>query len=359
MKIVHIIYDSIGNPWLGGGGATRTHEIYKRLAKNHEVVVLSGNHVNALNCLDNITYKHIGLKKSYFLSRWSFIAAVWMMLPFMKADIFVEDIGAPGPLLVTSLKNKSVGSVQFLPTKAYVEKRNLLGRITYRGYSFGLRFYKNIITVSSYAASYLKDFAPNSNLIIIPNGVDIKKPQMKKSGDYIAFLGRIDIKQKGLDTLLLSLKGIAPEKIKIKIAGTGEESQVKKLKEMIKSSGFDKQIEYIGEVKGSAKERFIAESKCIVLPSRNETFGMSLIEAFVYSKPVIASNVGGMTELINESKAGIVFEDGDANKLAAAIQIITNSEELAAKLGQAGYDFAKNYTWDKIAKDYEKRLFSL
>jgi hypothetical protein len=156
MKIVHIVYDSIGNPWVGGGGATRTHEIYKRLTNNHEITVLCGNYPGARKSINNITYKHVGLKKSYFSSRWSFIIAVWIMLAFVKADIFIEDIGAPGPLLITTLKKNVVGSVQFLPTKAYRSKRRLLGYLINLNYKIWIRFYANIVTVSEESSTKFK-----------------------------------------------------------------------------------------------------------------------------------------------------------------------------------------------------------
>ena len=42
MKICHLIYDDVGNPWLGGGGALRAREIYRRLAERHEITLITG-----------------------------------------------------------------------------------------------------------------------------------------------------------------------------------------------------------------------------------------------------------------------------------------------------------------------------
>jgi glycosyltransferase involved in cell wall biosynthesis len=361
MKIIHIIYDSIGNPWLGGGGATRTQEIYNRLSKDHKITIVCGNYPDAPKYIDGVIYKHIGLKKNYLISRWSFIAAACLYLPFAHGDVFIEDIGAPGPLLITSFKKKFAASVQFIPAKAYISKRGILGRITYGAYSVGLRLYKNIITVSDYAALHLKDFAPNSNYIIIPNGVEFKNLQTRKSFGYFAYLGRVDVEQKGLDILLNATNKVIAKNpaIRIKIAGGGEPSEIKKLNRLIKNLDLNEHVKYVGEVNNSTKERFLAECKCLISPSRNETFGITLIEAFSHAKPAIASNVGGMMELINNSKAGILFDDGSIEELAKAMLKINDSDKLAAKLGKAGYDFAKHYNWDNIAKDYEKILLCL
>jgi phosphatidylinositol alpha-mannosyltransferase len=359
MKIIHIIYDSIGNPWLGGGGATRTHEIYKRLTNKHNVIVLCGNYPNAPEIIDGITYKHLGFGRSYSISRWSFIIFIWMRLPFMRADVFVEDIGAPSPLLITTLKKKSMASVQFLPTKAYIAKRKLIGRFTYKAYSFGLRFYPNIITVSAYAAKQLKFFAPKSNYAVIPNGVETFKFSTDND-NYFAYLGRIDITQKGIDVLLYAVKMISQKdpNIKIKIAGTGEKRELAILNKMIRELGISKQVQYVGEIKNKTKEKFLARCQCLILPSLNETFGISILEAFAFGKPVIASNVGGITELVKSSKAGLLIKVGDVQELALAIEKIYCNKKIAEKYGKAGYDFTKGYRWEKIAENYEMQMIN-
>src|SRR5437868_5654598 len=76
MRILHIIYDDTRNPWLGGGGATRTFEIYRRIAeRGHKVLIVCGNYPGAPSRENRrgVFYRHVGLTQSYVLSRLSFV----------------------------------------------------------------------------------------------------------------------------------------------------------------------------------------------------------------------------------------------------------------------------------------------
>src|SRR4051812_43171588 len=72
MRILHIIYDDISNPWLGGGGATRTLEIYSRIAaEGHKVLVVCGKYPGSPNKENRrgVSYRRVGLSQSYISSR--------------------------------------------------------------------------------------------------------------------------------------------------------------------------------------------------------------------------------------------------------------------------------------------------
>src|SRR4051812_12266683 len=115
MKIIHIIYDSIGNPWLGGGGAERTHEMYKRISRNNKVIILTGNYPKAEKVIDGVEYKRVGFGSNYILSRISYLLFMPFYLLNSQGDIFVEDLGFPFPLVYTNMKKHVLASVQFIP----------------------------------------------------------------------------------------------------------------------------------------------------------------------------------------------------------------------------------------------------
>jgi glycosyltransferase involved in cell wall biosynthesis len=87
-----------------------------------------------------------------------------------------------------------------------------------------------------------------------------------------------------------------------------------------------------------------------VFPSIYEPFGIVLLEAMACGKPVVASNVGGIPFVVEEGKTGLLFESGNVEDLADKIMTILENEELGEKMGEAGRERAKEFTWDKIAE---------
>ena len=74
MKICHLIYDDVRNPWLGGGGAVRAREIYRRLAERHEITLISGSYPGSApdEVIDGIRHLRVGAAHSYASSRLSY-----------------------------------------------------------------------------------------------------------------------------------------------------------------------------------------------------------------------------------------------------------------------------------------------
>ena len=74
MRITHLIYDDLGNPWLGGGGAVRAREIYRRLAPRHQITLICGAYPGAPSeeRVDGIRILRVGSQRSYALSRLTY-----------------------------------------------------------------------------------------------------------------------------------------------------------------------------------------------------------------------------------------------------------------------------------------------
>src|SRR6476660_9447004 len=95
MRILHVIYDDISNPWLGGGGATRTLEIYSRVVEQgHRVLVVCGKYPGAFSRekRQGVEYRRVGLGQSYVLSRLGFMAGAARLIKRGGYDIVIEDV---------------------------------------------------------------------------------------------------------------------------------------------------------------------------------------------------------------------------------------------------------------------------
>ena len=71
MRICHLIYDDVDNPWLGGGGAYRARQIYRRLAGRHEITLVTGTFPGAepVQEVDGLRLLRVGSPRSYAISR--------------------------------------------------------------------------------------------------------------------------------------------------------------------------------------------------------------------------------------------------------------------------------------------------
>lgn len=88
----------------------------------------------------------------------------------------------------------------------------------------------------------------------------------------------------------------------------------------------------------------------MVLPSLKEAFGLVILEAMQAGLPVIASQVGGIPEIINSAEAGILIEAANKNTLVKALQKLLSKPDLAYKLGQNGLKHWKNFSASQMAE---------
>ena len=83
--------------------------------------------------------------------------------------------------------------------------------------------------------------------------------------------------------------------------------------------------------------RALDSARVLVLPSAAEGLGRVILEAFLRARPVVASRVGGIRDLVEHGVNGLLVEPGDAEALAAALECVLRDRELASRLGQAAH----------------------
>jgi len=99
----------------------------------------------------------------------------------------------------------------------------------------------------------------------------------------------------------------------------------------------------------------LKSSNVLVLPSRIESVPNVIKEAFYLKIPVVASNVGGIPEIVTHEKTGLLVPPNEPQSLADAINRLLENKEFARNLADAGYEFLiKNLTWDVLLPKYIK-----
>ena len=196
---------------------------------------------------------------------------------------------------------------------------------------------------------------PKDSIRCLPNGVDIKlfHPLGKKEDNLVLFVGRI-CPQKGLYTLLKSITYLEKPIHLVIIGPKGWDlkyfENILKLIEKENKKGKHK-ITYAGSVKKEELIKWYRKASIFVCPSLFEPFGIVNLEALSCETPVIASNVGGIPDVVHKGMNGILIPPNDAVKLAEAIQYLLDNEDIRKKLGKEGRIWIeKNFSNEVIIK---------
>ena len=194
---------------------------------------------------------------------------------------------------------------------------------------------------------------PESKIFLLPNGVDPEKFKPNKASkidNMLLQVGRVT-RGKGLNVLLKALKYI-DEPVNLKIAGPKNDNQY--INELMGSN--DKMnlgihtVELLGAVNEGLVELY-RQASMLVTPSLNEDFPLVNLEALSCETPVVASDVGGIGDVIKNGVNGFLVPPNDPEKLADAIRKLLKDKDLREKYGANGRQLIKeHYSWDNITK---------
>jgi glycosyltransferase involved in cell wall biosynthesis len=174
----------------------------------------------------------------------------------------------------------------------------------------------------------------------------------RMSDGYALFAGRIS-KEKGVGTLIEAAARL--RSIRFVVAGEGP--PLEDFRAHAASRGITN-IEFVGYVKGEALETLIARAGCIVVPSISyENLPLSILEAFARGKPVVASDCGGIPELVMDGVTGYLFDPHDPGSLAAALEKTLTDEQARLKMGRQAReltegDYSPGYHFDRLMNIY-------
>jgi glycosyltransferase involved in cell wall biosynthesis len=117
-------------------------------------------------------------------------------------------------------------------------------------------------------------------------------------------------------------------------------------------------FKWLGSLQYPDKVReYLSEIDVYLLLSGIDMSPLTLLEAQLMEKPVIATNVGGIPELMTENKTGFLINRGDHSALIDKISIFLSDENKCKSIGKTGRDFVKdNFSWEKVAKDFVTTL---
>jgi glycosyltransferase involved in cell wall biosynthesis len=151
--------------------------------------------------------------------------------------------------------------------------------------------------------------------------------------DLVLFVGQL-VRGKGVDLLL---RAIARTRTRARLIIAGQGNQEDELKELSSSLDLGARVEFAGDVGKERLAHLRSRARCLAMPSRApETFGLAGLEALSSGLPVIASDVGGLREWLEDGGNGIAVPSGDVDALARAIDRLSADDALARAMGERG-----------------------
>jgi glycosyltransferase involved in cell wall biosynthesis len=203
--------------------------------------------------------------------------------------------------------------------------------------------YQKIVCVSEATQKDLLSWLPSLKLktTIIYNGVPISQQPEKDVNYDIVLIGSLRSKVKGVDLLLKAVSTMRFEINQVAIAGTGR--YMLELIRLRNELGLEKKVQFLGNQDDI--NYLLARSKVLAMPSRWEGLPIVLLEAMAAGKPIIASKVGGIPEVIIDGYNGILIPPDDVKALSDAIQKLLMDNQYASKIGRQAYqDVALKYS---------------
>jgi len=351
LRVLHCIYDDPANPWVGGGGSRRAFDLYRHLRDDVDATILTGNYPGASSePVDGIQVIRAGAAQPYAWSRVTYAAAASRMLRSLDYDVAVVDHSAYTPIVIP--RDRAVGTIVHHLTGPVARERwgaasgAALGWMERR-----LVARSRVFSATSAASkSALEQFIEEDATIMrVSSGVSDHLFDLRRHDDgFVLYIGRLDVKQKGIDVLLDAFAIVARRApaATLRIAGRGPDDAW--LRARVESLGIGSAVRFLGGVSDAVRDDLLAGAAFQVVPSRFEGFGIAAAEALAAGVPLIVSDDPALVEIVQD--CGRVVARDDARALAEAMLALLGDDEGRRRLSVAGRASAERFRWNAVAR---------
>jgi glycosyltransferase involved in cell wall biosynthesis len=201
--------------------------------------------------------------------------------------------------------------------------------------------------------------------VVTYNGLDSDEfsslPDRSSDTPTVLFVGGLE-PRKGLEYLVLAMARVRerhPSAKLVAVAKTGFRGvdDPAWFRTLAERAGIEDGFRIEESVTQDELVQLYADCDVLVLPSRNEGWGLSLMEAMACGRPVVASRVGGIPELVRDGIEGLLVEPGDVAGMSEAVLRLLGDDEMRARMGLAGQERVGSFSWgetaDKVVREYE------
>lgn len=369
MKILIIVNEF--PPEIIAGTALSTFYLSKHLARiGHDVhvaVTVRGKHRPRVEQIGNVTVYRlnpINLKGTKSLQR--------LMRLYQLASSIAPDI-IQGQALSCGVMAVLIGGILKKPSITYIQGFDLYGASPVQKcieLGTALKYSNCILAVTDHLKAKAAVMSGRQDIIVMPhgleleNGIDIEIDHLgREAADLLQhrlllYVGQLH-ERKGLPELLDAMKKIHAEKPDVVLAIIGQGHLEKSLREHVRRENLDGVVHFLGARSHRAVMAFMRLSDVFVLPSREEPFGIVLIEAMSQGLPIVATAVQNIPCLVREGLNGFLVAPRNAGELAEKITRMIENKDTAAAIGRQNRDDALRFDWNLLVARYDRIYASL
>lgn len=213
---------------------------------------------------------------------------------------------------------------------------------------------KKILIENGITSEKIKIITPGVNTKEISDPIKFKKQNLiDQATKLILFVG-LKSKEKGLFTLIEAMKKVwrIEPNTKLILIGPSTPEFINYFSNL--NHNFKKKIIDLGIVDETTKNTAMSICDIFTIPSKSESFGMVILEAWYYKKPVISTNISPINEIITNKKNGILVNYNNVDELFESIVLLIKNDKLKVDLGKKGFSELKKYDWNKSNIEFEE-----
>jgi teichuronic acid biosynthesis glycosyltransferase TuaC len=234
--------------------------------------------------------------------------------------------------------------------------RSRRGRVSRSVSLWVLRRAEFITTVSEELRNWLlSEGFPEDRVAFVRNGVELKEVRPERSSSLVRFLfvGSF-VPGKGVRFLIDAFTLVARKSGEVRLVLVGEGEEREMLWERARLQGVGDLVDFIGAESPDRVPLRMSEADCLVLPSLSEGSSNVVLEAMASSLPVVASDIPGMREIVQDGHTGLLAKPQDAVDLAEKLLNIVRDRELRRRMGAKAREsvLSMGLGWDAVAKRY-------
>lgn len=258
---------------------------------------------------------------------------------------------------------KTIVTIQGGDLGDYPEIYGPFGSLAARIIGRSLAQYDKIHAVSTNLANQIKNLS-TKEAHVIPNGVNIANvPSLQRSEftsiqtQYLAVSPSRLTDKNNLFATIDAIKLLRDQNINIGLVIVGSGHLESQLKQYIKNTPLYRYIGVLGSVDHQRMLQIIKSSDIVVRPSKQEGFGIALLEGMGLEVPVVATTNGGLADFVSEDTAYVCGVDSES--IAQAIKLCIQNPELRQQKVTHALKLAQSYSWDTVTARCRKELYGI
>lgn len=355
MKIAIITYHFLPN-WLGGIEVATNYMAKELVKRGHEVHIITSYDENL---------PKISKENGYYIHRLTCRKVVFVGVILFWINIFFS-LKKIDPELVHV---QSIGNgIPAYLAKIIMKKPYLVwghGSDVYLPWRFKWIISKIVIENAGIVVALSEDMRKrikkkdDKNIIVLPNGIDIElfkkgAQNLNPSNDKktILFVGTLH-NVKGVIYLIDAIKIVSQTMSEVSLLIVGDGKDREELKRIVDRLNLNRYIQFVGKVPNERIPEYMARSDIFVLPSLSEGLPVVVLEAMASGLPIIATNVGGLPDIIKNGENGFLVKPKNSKEIAEKILVVLKNDELKKKMSNNNKQKANEYSWEKIVKKLE------